>query len=487
MPKTAGQPAPPSIWWIRRDLRLEDNPALEAALAAAQARGANGNVLPVFVLDPTLLNSGRAGAKRIAFLFAGLRALDAALRLRGSRLILRSGKPVDALSRLCHETGALSIFAERDYSAYAKARDAAVVAELSLTLVDGLTVRPPGEVHKSNGTPYTVFTPFSKAWKAAGALHEGQVLPAPMHLRGPDNIASEELPATPEHPNGATFMPGEVEAKRRLAQFVDVESGSIYDYANTRNRPDLDGTSQLSPYLRFGMLSPRVAVLAAMSAIEHAPNREAARSAEAWLNELVWREFYFNVLHEFPYVRNSPMRPAYANVGWLEDAEGFAAWCDGRTGYPIVDAAMRQLKAEGWIHNRLRMIVASFLVKDLLIDRRLGEQWFMQHLIDGDVAANNGGWQWVAGVGADAAPYFRIFNPVLQGIKFDPEGTYVRRRLPELAQVPASSIHQPWTMGSAGRLAARVRTGVDYPAPIVDHAFARTRALAAFAAVRGTA
>lgn len=212
-----------------------------------------------------------------------------------------------------------------------------------------------------------------------------------------------------------------------------------------------------------------------------------ARSAETWLNELIWREFYVQILHEFPHVRGGAFRPVYDEIVWLDDPAGLTARQEGRTGYPIIDAAMRQLQAVGWMHNRLRMTVASFLVKDLLIDWRLGERWFMQHLLDGDPAANNGGWQWTAGVGTDAAPNFRIFNPISQGIKFDPEGIYVRRWLPELAHVPVASIHAPWTLGSADQKRARCQIGVDYPAPIVDHAFARQRVLAAFAAVRAEA
>jgi deoxyribodipyrimidine photo-lyase len=285
----------------------------------------------------------------------------------------------------------------------------------------------------------------------------------------------------------SAFPASENEASRRLDAFTQGDNAPVYDYANTRNRPDLEGTAQLSPYLRFGLLSARMAAGAAWRALNRAPTAAAARSAETWLNELIWREFYVQILDAFPYVRSGAFRPAYNEIEWLDDDEGFTAWCDGLTGYPIVDAAMNQLRATGWMHNRLRMVVASFLVKDLLIDWRRGERWFMQTLLDGDPAANNGGWQWTAGTGTDAAPYFRIFNPVSQGTKFDPNGDYVRRWLPALAHVPASSIHAPWTLSRADQQRARCRIGLDYPEPIIDHAFARERVLAAFAAVRGAA
>ena len=470
-----------AIWWIRRDLRLTDNAALHAALAHA---GPEGNVLPLFILDPALLNSEWVGEKRIAFLYEGLRALADTLRTCGSRLVVRSGAPADVLTRLAREIGASAICAERDHSPYAIRRDDALAELLPLELVDGVTLRPPGAIRKADGTPYTVFTPYSKAWKAACPPSRSDILPAPAHLHTPIEPASEALPVAPGKRAGTHFPASEAEAIRRLGAFVNGDAAPIYDYANTRNRPDVDGTAQLSPYMRFGMLSPRMAALAAYTAMSRAPSADAARSAESWLNELIWREFYVQILDAFPHVRSGAFRPVYNEIDWLDDEQAFAAWCDGRTGYPIVDAAMRQLRATGWIHNRLRMIVASFLVKDLLIDWRQGERWFMQQLIDGDPAANNGGWQWTAGVGTDAAPYFRIFNPVSQGKKFDPQGDYVRRWLPELAQLPGAAIHDPWTLGDDAQTRLGCRIGVDYPAPIVDHAFARVRVLDTFAALR---
>jgi deoxyribodipyrimidine photo-lyase len=280
------------------------------------------------------------------------------------------------------------------------------------------------------------------------------------------------------------FPPGEVEARRRLEAFVAGDDAPIYRYAEGRNRLDRDGTSRLSPYLRFGMLSARQAVVGALAAAGAAPGAGARQGAETWLNELVWREFFIHILYHFPRVRASSFRPEYDRIAWENDEAAFAAWCQGRTGYPVVDAAMRQLVQTGWMHNRARMIVASFLVKDLLVDWRWGERFFMQHLVDGDPAANNGGWQWTAGTGTDAAPYFRIFNPILQGKKHDPGGDFVRRWLPELDGVPDKYLHAPWEMPEEVQHQAGCTIGQDYPAPIVDHAWARERTLAAYAHAR---
>jgi deoxyribodipyrimidine photo-lyase len=258
----------------------------------------------------------------------------------------------------------------------------------------------------------------------------------------------------------------------------------VYTYAEARDRMDLDGTSRLSPYLRFGMLSARQAAVMAGLARELAPDEKARRGVDTWLNELIWREFYQAILHHFPHVLERSFRPKLQAIPWDNDRTAFAAWCEGRTGYPVIDAAMRQLTHTGWMHNRARMIVASFLVKDLLIDWRWGERFFMQHLVDGDPAANNGGWQWTAGTGTDAAPYFRIFNPVTQGKKCDPQGGYVRRWVPELAQVPDRFIHEPWKMPAETQQSIGCVVGQDYPKPIVDHAWARERALAAYATAK---
>lgn len=261
----------------------------------------------------------------------------------------------------------------------------------------------------------------------------------------------------------------------------------IDQYADQRNRMDLDGTSRLSPYLRFGMLSTRQAAVTALQARSADQNERSHEGADTWLSELIWRDFYFSILLHFPQVLRRSFRSVYDGIAWRNNEEQFRAWCQGRTGYPVVDAAMRQLVQSGWMHNRARMIVASFLVKDLLIDWRWGEKWFMQQLVDGDPAANNGGWQWAAGTGTDAAPYFRIFNPVLQGKKFDPQGDYTRRWLPELANVPGKYLQEPWKMPREVQDKAGCVIGRDYPHPIVDHALARHSALAAYASARDRA
>jgi deoxyribodipyrimidine photo-lyase len=475
-----------AIWWIRRDLRLADNQALASALAHASC------VIPTFVLDPALLDSPYTGDKRVAFLFGGLRQLDADLRARGSRLLIRRGQPLAELAGLLEESGATGIFAEEDHSPYARQRDNGVAKELPLHLTGGVTVHPPGAVRKADGQPYTVFTPFSRAWKALPLPSKRDVLVSPAALPAVPDLVSLPLPNSPPLPAGVPFPPGEAEAQRRLAAFVEGEDPPIYRYAQDRNRLDLEGTSQLSPYLRFGMVSARQAVVSARTAAAAAAggdgnSAQRSKGPETWLSELIWREFFVHILHHFPRVRGASFRAEYDKIAWENDAEAFAAWCEGRTGYPVVDAAMRQLLLTGWMHNRARMIVASFLVKDLLVDWRWGERFFMQHLVDGDPAANNGGWQWTAGTGTDAAPYFRIFNPILQGKKHDPDGTFVRHWLPELARVPDRLLHAPWEMPEEVQREAGCIIGQDYPAPDVDHAWARERTLAAYARAREVA
>ena len=462
-----------AIWWIRRGLRLADNQALNAALARSDS------IVPLFILDPHLLVSPYVGPQRIAFLFAGLRSLNQDLRRLGSCLIIRQGEPVEILAALLSESGATAIYAEEDYSPYARQRDARVRDELPIILTMGLTVHPPELVLKKDGQPYTVFTPFSKAWNALPQPQEKDLLPKPMALNTPVDLPSLRIPDEPTLLDQLPFIPGEVEALRRLKEFTGGES-SVYSYGDRRNRPDVNGTSSLSPYIRFGMLSMRQAVVAAGQAIAHAPDPLSRKSAETWLNELIWREFYLSILYHYPHVRQRSFRPQYDAIIWENDPKAFEAWCHGRTGYPIVDAAMRQLLQSGWMHNRTRMVAASFLVKDLLIDWRWGERWFMQQLIDGDPASNNGGWQWTAGTGTDAAPYFRIFNPILQSKKFDPHGIYIRRWLPQLITVPDKYIHEPWRMPDEIQEQANCRIGREYPWPIVDHAAARKRTLEAY-------
>ena len=360
-------------------------------------------------------------------------------------------------------------------------RDANIAAHLPLRLLPGLTVHPFDLIRKADGTPYTVFTPFSRAWKALPPPTPAQLWAPPARLMAvPEHLQSLPIPAEPALPATVPFPPGEAEALRRLAAFACGAAAPICSYADDRNRVDLDGTSQLSPYLRFGMVSPRHAATAALDAMETAGDQTARRGAETWLNELIWREFYMMILYHCPDVLEHAFQANIRGIPWRNDEAEFAAWRAGCTGFPVVDAAMRQLVTTGWMHNRARMIVASFLAKDLLVDWRWGERFFMQHLVDGDPAANNGGWQWTAGVGTDAAPYFRVFNPSLQGAKFDPEGVYVRRYVPELAVVPTKFIHEPWKMPPDVQRLSGCAIGRDYPLPIVDHALAHERVLAAY-------
>jgi deoxyribodipyrimidine photo-lyase len=331
-------------------------------------------------------------------------------------------------------------------------------------------------VLKGDGEPYSVYTPFSRAWKSHPIPIRADILPAPHHIPTPESPDSGAIPTGPALPQSMPFEPGEEVAQDRLNAFTRGVNPPIARYHKLRDRVDLSGTSGLSPYLRFGMISARGAVVAAYEAIQAASNEEARQGAEKWLDELIWREFYIHVLYHFPHVRARSFRAVYDNIRWENDERDFQAWCEGRTGYPLVDAAMRQLAQTGWMHNRARMIVASFLVKDLLIDWRWGERWFMQHLVDGDPAANNGGWQWAAGTGTDAAPYFRVFNPTSQARKHDPGGAYIRRWVPELRDVPESSIHTPW------KAPASLRHG--YPDPIIDHGWARQRALDVYKSAR---
>lgn len=453
-----------NIWWIRRDLRLTDNPALTAAIQDGTG------LIPVFILDDHHLKS--PAKKRQAFLFSGLQKLDSDLRKLGSGLVIRKGKPLIELSRLVAETNTRRIYAEADVSPYATHRDSTISHSLDLHLIHGLGMHPVGAVKKSDGNPYTVFTPYRNAWKALP--FSDHIIPAPEFLPILPKIDSDPIPEFNVLQN---FLPGEQEARNRLVQFLD---GPVADYGEDRNIMSISGTSALSPYLRFGMLSAKQAILATKNkSVINKPNK-SNHGSEIWINELIWREFYQSILYHFPKVLTTAFNPKFRDIVWRKSVQDLSAWKTGMTGYPIVDAGMRQLAATGWMHNRSRMITASFLVKHLLINWQEGERWFMEMLVDGDPAANNGGWQWVAGTGTDAAPYFRIFNPILQGKKFDPQGNYVRQWVPELQNVPQKFIHSPWEMTISEQQTFGVTLGKTYPQPIVDHEFARQRVLAAY-------
>ncbi|OYT73889.1 MAG: deoxyribodipyrimidine photolyase [Chloracidobacterium sp. CP2_5A] len=465
------------IHWFRRDLRLDDNTALLAAHAATKA------IVPVFIFDDAILRRPDTGANRVAFLLASLRDLDERLRARGGRLILRRGRPEEALAQLVAETEAAAVHFNLDVEPFALARDARVTARLAgLCAVAGFEdggLTAPTAIKTKSGTPYTVFTPYKNA-VLAQAIPRPR--PAPDAIQTPSNISSDPLPtlAALGFTTAATLPPGgESAAQARLSDFIQAGLGR---YATERDALAKDGTSGLSPYLRFGCLSPRRVCWAARDAFP-----EGAPDAEAWIAELIWRDFYRQILFHFPYVETGAFKRAFDELAWENNEEWLDRWRNGRTGFPIVDAAMRQLLTTGWMHNRARMIVASFLTKDLLIDWRRGERHFMTHLVDGDLAANNGGWQWAASTGTDAQPYFRIFNPTAQGKKFDPTGAYIRRYVPELRAVPERWIHEPARMPPDAQRAFRCVIGDDYPAPIADHARQRAKALALFGRPSGDA
>ncbi len=466
-----------TLFWIRSDLRLRDNRGLERLAARSEA------LAPVYILDPRLLDGDRSGTARTRFLLEGVARLAADLAERGSSLIVRRGRPEDVLPRLVDESRADVVGFNRDYGPFAAARDERVRAAVEkagarVETWKDRVVFESREVCSASGRPYAVYSPYRKAWRARW-LRDPELpvrasrLPAPI-----PSLASDDLPAAAARPADSVAMPdlppaGEAAARRRLRSFL---ARDVARYAERRDYPALDATSRLSPYLRFGMLSVRDCIEAAETLAVEEPG--AQHGVQKWVDELIWREFYNALLAEHPRVRHQSYRREYDDLAWEDDPEGFAAWCEGRTGYPIVDAGMRQLAATGWVHNRVRMIAASFLTKDLLVDWRRGEDFFYRHLVDGDLASNNGGWQWAASTGTDAQPYFRIFNPTLQGERFDPDGDYVRRWIPELAALGGKSAHRPWDAPMAAP---------DYPQPIVDHAWARQRALARFEALRSRA
>jgi deoxyribodipyrimidine photo-lyase len=442
-----------SVLWFRRDLRLSDHPALHAAAD-------DGPVAGLFVLDPALLRP--AGAPRIAFLYRTLRALDADLGARGGRLLLRQGRPEAVVPKLARECGASAVHVSADFGPYGCRRDEAVadaLGDVPLVRTGSPYAVEPGQVVKADGTPYRVYSPFYRAWREHGWRAPAAAVAS--RVQWCTDLDGVGVPSDPRLPTGLVLPDAGENAA--LDAWNGYRSGDLPDYPDVRDRPDLDRTSHLSVYLKWGCIHPRT-LLADLTA-----------SDEAFRRELAWREFYASVLHHFPDSAREYFQPKLAAMPYAPPDAAFDAWRDGRTGYPIVDAGMRQLTATGWMHNRVRMIVASFLVKDLHIEWTHGARHFMQHLVDADLASNQHGWQWTAGTGTDPAPFFRVFNPVTQGRKFDPDGEYVRRWVPELRDVGGVAVHEPWRLTPAPP---------DYPAPIVDHAIERTEALARYNAVR---
>lgn len=464
-----------AVFWFRRDLRLSDNVGLHEAGRAANS------VVPVFVFDTKILSRDDVGGACVAFMLECLDSLARNLEAVGSRLIFRHGDPLIEIPKLVREVGADAVFWNRDYEPGAVARDRAMEAkgrELGFATrhFKDSVFHESGEVRTGGGTPYVVFTPYSRAWRAqpkeaarpafkVASPGIGGVRSWPFPSLGKLGFASRA-----ETPRG-----GEKVAREVLRKFV---AGGLGRYGDRRDFPAVGGTSGLSPHLRFGTISGRTVYWAAERARSGAPPG-IRKHIDTFVGELIWREFYFQILAEFPHVACGAFRREYDGLEWENDARLFAAWREGRTGYPIVDAAMRQLNQTGWMHNRLRMIVAMFLTKDLLCDWRWGERYFMQRLCDGDMSANNGGWQWSAGSGTDAAPYFRIFAPVSQSQKFDPDGEFIRRFVPELAGLSPEEIHAPWQT-----VPLRLKS-LGYPEPVVDHKARRLRALKMYKAIKG--
>ena len=449
----------PSILWFRRDLRLMDNPALIAAVEAARADG-DGRVVPLFVIDPALWD--RAGAARQNYLVNSLDSLGASI---GRNLLIRHGDPRTVVAAVVAASGAQSVHIAADFGPYGQARDTAVEAALNVPLVR--TGSPyavaPGRVNKDDGTAYRVYTPFYRAWLRHGWRAPAKDAPHDIDWWMPMECQGRPTPAD----LGDIVLPpaGEQAAWDRWALF---QSRSLADYDELRNRADLDGTSVMSHHLKYGEVHPR-ALLA-----------ELSDDDEVYRKEICWREFYADVLFRHPSSASTSLDTRFDDdMRWASGPQAeanFVAWQEGRTGFPFVDAGMRQLLAEGWMHNRVRMVVASFLIKDLHIPWQRGAQHFMDLLRDGDLASNAHGWQWTAGSGTDASPFYRVFNPITQGLKFDPDGDYVRRYIPELRHLPGKSVQEPW-------LSVEGCTG-GYPEPIVDHKIEREVALADFAAIK---
>lgn len=472
--------ASPVIVWFRQDLRLADNPALDAAVAM------NAPILPVYILDDTNAERYAAGAASRWWLHQSLSALNESLQ--GALRFFR-GDARTLLPKLAADNNAAAVFWNRCYEPWRIQRDKLIKASLLkadrlVRSFNGSLLFEPPHVTKKDGTPYKVFTPFYKK----GCMERGPApratISAPADIdvvRANNETELDDLALMPRirwyDEMAALWRPGERGAHERVDAFLE---SRVEAYADSRNRPDVDGVSRLSPHFHFGEVSPHQ--------VWHSGQKLAAAgvNVEPFLRQLIWREFSYYLLYYWPNLPEKNLQRRFDRFPWEPDDQSLQAWRKGRTGYPIVDAGMRELWRTGYMHNRVRMIVGSFLVKNLLQDWRHGERWFWDTLLDADLANNSASWQWVAGSGADAAPYFRIFNPVTQGRKFDPDGTYVRTYLPELAELPSSHVHAPWEAPSDMLRASGVTLGEDYPGPIVDLKESRNRALEAYGRLKST-
>lgn len=464
-----------TLVWFRRDLRLADNPNLSAALKAADF------VVPVFIVDGSSaapFDTECPGTASCAWRARSLAALDEALRAAGSQLVLRYGDPAMVLAELCEQSGATSVHCATA-SDPAAVREATRVGEqlaivgISLVMVPGAELAlPAGSVRTATGSPYRVFTPYYRTWRTM--LPSAAPLPAPRQMAPlPVMPDSDPLPVarSGDVDISAHWQPGEAGAMGRLAQFTDRAAA----YEALHDLPAVDGTSMLSPHLAFGEITPR-------QVIHALPD-----GSETFIRQLAWREFSYSMLAAYPSMAREPLRAEFARMPWIDDAEGLRNWKAGMTGVPLVDAGMRQLASTGWMHNRVRMIAASWLTKNLLIDWREGERHFLEALVDADAAQNAFNWQWVAGSGSDAAPYYRIMNPAVQASRFDPDGTYIRTWVPELERLQAPWIQRPWEAPGDVLRDAGITLGREYPAPSIELSSSRGRALSAFASIRRSA
>jgi deoxyribodipyrimidine photo-lyase len=472
----------PTIVWFRKDLRLADNAALAAALEAG------GPIVPVFIWAPQEVGDWAPGGASKWFLHEALASLNTDLQALGGRLILQSGDSLEVLHGIVVATGATRVFWNRRYEGSLREKDATIKRELRAGGVEvesfnSTLLNEPHTVSTGGGKPYKVYTPY---WKRV----KDRAVEPPVNLSvtglrfpadWPTSLALDDLALLPtvnwDKKFHSYWEVSEAAAHARLERFL---AEAVDGYATDRDIPGVDGTSSLSPYLHWGLIGPRQ-IMAALSErcgpLQNGP--------EVYAKEIYWREFAYNVLYHFPHTPDEALQEKYADFPWEPDSKILEQWQRGKTGYPIVDAGMRQLYETGWMHNRVRMIVSSLLVKHLLQDWRAGARWFWDTLVDADLASNTLGWQWSAGCGADAAPYFRIFNPITQGEKFDPDGDFVRKWVPELAKLPKKFIHEPWEAPEEILEDAGVKLGEDYPEPVIEHKKGRERALAALAALKG--